>query len=983
MLFRKQKAVIAAILTAAMAVSVTIPSFAAATQQVIQPKGEQHNGEDTYSQRALSLYYDIVTNGIENGYLSSQTGTGSAKGTGAGKGFGIPYHSVETMIIEAPDYGHENTSEAMSYIAWVAAMHDALIKVNPDDSNGDTTDFAKAWTTMETMIPNVQTNFFGDVSPTTPALAIEATYADEYQDPSDYPGNNSGAKATNPLYGHFVDAYESDGGYYLLHWLADVDDWYGYGAESGNGAGKFTFVNSFQRGEQESCWETVPHPAIETLTYGAKGLGIIAVFSGESTPSAQWRYTNAPDAEDRTIQAAYFANIMGVGDSKISKAAGKMSDQMRNNMFDKYYQEIGYNVDGSAGSGKQAIANSTDKTPTSVSDKYASCHYLMAWYTSWGGSNDDTAIEQYGGWRWQIGASHMHEFYQNPLAAYAKLYDTGINAGMEAKDATKDWETSLDRQLDFYEWLQASDGPFAGGATNSFNGRYEGWDNSAACLNGVTAKTTFNDMFYLPHPVYMDPGSNHWIGNQVWATQRLTELYYHTGKTEMGEVTPGGDKSGSINVHERLGAMLDKWVAWAVDGETIRLGVEPYGYEMAENLDWFGQPDTWTGTPTDNADLTHTIRDYAAGDIGVVASMANTLIWYAAANGVDGKYAHEEGTTVPQKALYYASTLLDCMWANLRDDIGIAAPGSFDANFTHRFFTQEVYVPVSYGSATLPNGGKLANGITFYDLRPKYEDEPSFAYLQDNVDRFPELAEPGNITADRMTEINAEINEAGVNDIDVIYHRFWHEGDQVMALGSMALLYPDVTPQGTTPKTPDTVGPVVTPASITLEVDQSKSLASLITAVDYDDDGAETGKTISYSVEDTDIAEYNSSNGRLSAWKKGTTNLLVSDGKNVTKVLITVVEEGGGIVTTTKEPEKDPTKVLYGDVDVDGQACKITDVILLSKHVSKKLQLPAGSDYLANADVNQKVAGAVDTNDLKTVIDVLLGTESLSALPIK
>jgi GH35 family endo-1,4-beta-xylanase len=79
----------------------------------------------------------------------------------------------------------------------------------------------------------------------------------------------------------------------------------------------------------------------------------------------------------------------------------------------------------------------------------------------------------------------------------------------------------------------------------------------------------------------------------------------------------------------------------------------------------------------------------------------------------------------------------------------------------------------------------------------------------------------------------------------------------------------------------------------------------------------------------------------------------------------------------------EPTEVVYGDIDDDGQACKITDVILLSKHVSKKLQLPSGSAYLANADVNQKVAGAVDTNDLKTVIDVLLGTESLSSLPIK
>jgi hypothetical protein len=370
--------------------------------------------------------------------------------------------------------------------------------------------------------------------------------------------------------------------------------------------------------------------------------------------------------------------------------------------------------------------------------------------------------------------------------------------------------------------------------------------------------------------------------------------------------------------------------------------------------------------------------------------MANTLIWYAAANGVTEEYAHTMGDTVPQKALYYAATLLDCMWANLRDDIGIAAPGNFDANFTHRFFTQEVYVPTSYGSADLPNGGRLANGITFYDLRPAYEDEPSFAYLEDNVAMFPELAEPGDISADRMAEINAEINEAGVNDIDVIYHRFWHEGDQIMALGSMALLYPDAVPEGN--GVTDTTAPTVTPASITLEIDQVKSLASLITVTDLNDEGEDSGKTIRYSVEDADIVEYDSSRGRLIALAEGTTTLLVSDGKNVTEVPITVVPEGGGsstttsrsTTTTTTTAPPDPTS-LIGDVDNNGTSCEITDVVLLSKHVYKKLTLNSDSVNYKNADVNQSGSsvGAIDAADLKTVIDVLIGAKTKAQLPIK
>ena len=36
---------------------------------------------------------------------------------------GIPYHAVETVNIEAPDYGHETTSEAYSYYIWLEALN--------------------------------------------------------------------------------------------------------------------------------------------------------------------------------------------------------------------------------------------------------------------------------------------------------------------------------------------------------------------------------------------------------------------------------------------------------------------------------------------------------------------------------------------------------------------------------------------------------------------------------------------------------------------------------------------------------------------------------------------------------------------------------------------------------------------------------------------------------------------------------------------
>ena len=67
--------------------------------------------------------------------------------------------------------------------------------------------------------------------------------------------------------------------------------------------------------------------------------------------------------------------------------------------------------------------------------------------TSWGGALPSTGQN----WAWQIGASHCHEFYQNPLAAYALLADDGLKAGMKTgSDAVTDYEESLKRQLEFY-----------------------------------------------------------------------------------------------------------------------------------------------------------------------------------------------------------------------------------------------------------------------------------------------------------------------------------------------------------------------------------------------------------------------------------------------------------------------------------------------------------------------------------------------------
>lgn len=57
--------------------------------------------ENTYTARFLTQYNKI--HDPAHGYFSKE---------------GIPYHSVETLIVEAPDHGHQTTSEAYSYWIW-------------------------------------------------------------------------------------------------------------------------------------------------------------------------------------------------------------------------------------------------------------------------------------------------------------------------------------------------------------------------------------------------------------------------------------------------------------------------------------------------------------------------------------------------------------------------------------------------------------------------------------------------------------------------------------------------------------------------------------------------------------------------------------------------------------------------------------------------------------------------------------------------
>ncbi|MEV0419422.1 glycoside hydrolase family 48 protein [Streptosporangium canum] len=596
-------------------------------------------GDNEYVKRFTTMYNKLKD--PANGYFSPQ---------------GVPYHSVETFMVEAPDHGHETTSEAYSYYLWLEAAYGKV--------TGDWSRFNDAWASMEKYIipatADQPTNSF--YNPSKPA-----TYAGEWDDIKQYPSRLDGGVSvgSDPIANELKTAYNTND-VYGMHWLLDVDNTYGFG-RCGDGTTKPAYINTYQRGPEESVFETIPQPSCDTFKHGGKN-GYLDLFTGDSSYAKQWKYTNAPDADARAVQVAYWAHTWAKEQGKeaqvaasVTKAA-KMGDYLRYAMYDKYFKKQGCtSTTCPAGTGKDSSA------------------YLLSWYYAWGGANDTSA-----GWAWRIGSSHNHSGYQNPMAAWAL---SSVDA-LKPKGATavQDWSTSLKRQLEFYRWLQSSEGAIAGGATNSWQGHYAAPPSTLP---------TFYGMAYDWQPVYHDPPSNQWFGFQAWSMERVAELYYATG-----------------NADAKL--VLDKWVKWATDNTTVNADGT---FRIPSTLVWTGQPDTWNaGNPGPNAGLHVSIRDYTS-DVGVAGSYAKVLTYYAAKSG-----------NATAKAV--AKGLLDGIWKNNQDAKGVSVP---ETKADYNRLNDPVYVPPGW-TGKMPNGDVIDSNSTFMSIRSFYKNDPDWpkvdAYLK-------------------------------------------------------------------------------------------------------------------------------------------------------------------------------------------------------------------------------------------------------------
>ncbi|MFI7543943.1 glycoside hydrolase family 48 protein [Actinoplanes sp. NPDC049599] len=631
--------------TAAAAVDSTATFTASATGHTAASVTATVVAEGSVDARFTQLYNDIKN--PANGYFSPE---------------GVPYHSIETLIDEAPDQGHETTSEAFSYWLWLEAEH--------GQATGDWAPFNSAWTTMEKyIIPSHADQPTNDkYDPSKPA-----TYAAEHPLPSQYPSQlETGVSVgTDPLANELKSAYGTSD-IYGMHWLLDVDNVYGFG-HCGDGTSRVTYINTFQRGPQESTWETVPQPSCDTFAHGGPN-GYLDLFTKDASYAKQWKYTNAPDADSRAVQAAYWALTWATAQGKQSQLstavanAAKMGDYLRYSFYDKYFKNPGCtSTSCAAGSGKSSSSN------------------LMSWYYAWGGATDTQA-----GWAWRIGSSTSHFGYQNPMAAYVL---SNVSAfAPKSPTAKADWQASLNRQLEFYQWLQSSEGAIAGGATNSWNGAYQA---------PPAGTPTFYGMSYVVAPVYEDPPSNRWFGMQTWSLERLAEYYYTTGDAKAKSV-------------------LDKWVPWALSQSTI----SATDFSIPSDMEWSGAPATWNASnPAANTNLHVTVTSKGQ-DLGVAGSFAKLLTYYAA----------KSGNAAAKTA---AKNLLDAIWTK-KDSKGVSVTETrADYNRFDDVYNastgQGLYIPPGW-TGKMPNGDVIAPGKSFLDIRSFYKNDPDFpkvdAYLK-------------------------------------------------------------------------------------------------------------------------------------------------------------------------------------------------------------------------------------------------------------
>jgi|GEM_PF-624550 len=568
----------------------------------------------------------------------------------------VPYHNLETMIVEAPDYGHETTSETYSYYFWLEAMYGKYSK--------NWRPFTYSWLSASRhVIPNWMDQPQQYTETAANSRVESGKYSPEFLDVTEYPIIMSqrsditvkGADSNYPipLEKELKEAYLglTDQGNELkyvvtgMHWIIDSDNVYGFGlrgnptAVDRHGVLMPSYIHTCERGGAENAWQTIPHPCWKNREFGGEPNGFGDIFlnnpyAWSSGYNQEYSYTVASDADARAVQAMYWAQKWWLEDFNLWQnsigssypagfdpfrldQAARMGDWLRYAMFDKYFAPIGYKLSGEL-TEADPMEDVFPDHPAGTTF-YDSCHYLMGWNYAWGATlnpnpayNDSspTGTNPYlGNYPWRIGSSNVHWGYQNPMAAFALGYplsegqypdhhywELGTNHIFKTRSTNgqNDWQESLARQIEFTRWLQTAEGAIGGGATNSWNGRYA--DPVAEGAN----PSTFYGLYYQESPVYIGKDPVNPADDLPWGDSNAWFGWQTWSMERFAEFyNESTGNSTFADLRNKTKIILDKWVGWIIDNDLIKFNFTDNGTLRAIaipcNLQWDGQPGiNWT-----------------------------------------------------------------------------------------------------------------------------------------------------------------------------------------------------------------------------------------------------------------------------------------------------------------------------------------------------------------------------------------------------
>jgi hypothetical protein len=625
--------------------------------------------------------------------------------TSGPKAYQMPYHCRETLIAEAPDWGHESVSETISYWAKLEAWEIGL--------NGNTAGYVSMWASIENnYIPPTSFQPWGAYTPASPA-----TYTPDAADPSDYPtlANAAVTAGADPLATPLQTTYGTLD-IYGMHWLWDVDGVFGF--HNADATTVAVAINNFSRGRHEGLFDTVTHVGWEDWTQGGSTDGGFLPIYQQGLPTypaaayayaKQFSYTTAPDAEVRTIGSSWlahkFAAARNLSVATQDAKAQKLGDYLRYCLYDKYFRAIaGYDGSGA--------------------------HNLISWFSAFGGQIPQGGVASDFGFR--IGSSSSHFGYNGVDMAYA-LSTTGGYSPSTA-GAPAQWQASLSRQLEMIRWLQSPEGPIAGGVTNSWEGTY-------ATPTDGRQDVTFYGLYYDYSPVYSLPPSNNWVGYQGWGLERVANLYLQTISATDGF---------SVSICANCKTILDHFVPWLLANVTVTEGVIAMpvtlswiapaaiagqtttapnldgSYEYLPSLKWDSTGNYaafWGEGAVPNPNL-HCAITTTGISVGIAASFAQLLLEYAqahrtAAGGALTDTIPNSSYTVMQ-CYTLAKALMDAIWG-LQDAVGFTAP---ETRADYIGFSKPTYIPPGF-NGTMPNGNALANAsTTFISARSFMQADP-------------------------------------------------------------------------------------------------------------------------------------------------------------------------------------------------------------------------------------------------------------------